>query len=116
MKNIKWPFVSRGRYERELEQAGSLAKTLAGMVDREYMRAWDDLRGQVHAWAGDANYRAFHGVRVDFTSLENRFAPKPTTVTELIDRAGIPPIGGGSSQWVKDLLGEVADENKAIEQ
>ena len=111
---MKWPFVTRRRHESDLEQAGTLAKTLAGMVDREYMRAWEDMRKQVHTWASDANYRAFHGGRVDFTGLEKQFAPKPTTISGLIEQAGIPPIGGGSSPWVYQLMGEIADENKAI--
>lgn len=113
--SIKWPFVTRGRHESELTQAGTLAKTLAGMVDREYMRAWEDSRKQIHAWASDQTYKQFHGGRVDFSTLEKQFAPTPTTISGLVEQAGIPSIGGGPSQWVKDLIGEIADENKAIE-
>lgn len=112
---FKWFFVTRGRYERDLEQAGNLAKTLAGMVDREYSRATDDVRRQVHTWAANANYKSFHGGRVDFTGLERQFAPSPTTLSGLIEQAGIPSIGGGPSPWVHQLMGEIADDNKAIE-
>lgn len=115
MMNIKWPFVSRARHERDLEQAGTLAKTLAGMVDREYSRAAADVRTQVHTWASDQSYKSFHGGRVDFTALERQFAPTPTTIAGLVEQAGIPPIGGGPSPWVQQLMGEIADENKAIE-
>lgn len=107
-------FVSRKRYEADLAAANSISKTLAQMVDREYLRATEDVNAKVHRWALDQNEKQFYGGRVNFQTLASRFAPTPTTISGVLEQAEVPKIGDPPSQWAIDLMTEIANENKAI--
>lgn len=111
---MRLPFISRARYERDLAAANSISKTLAGMVDREYRRATQDVNAQVHRWALDQNEKQFYGGRVNFQTLASKFAPAPTTISGVLEKAEVPKIGDPPSQWAIDLMNEIANENKAI--
>jgi hypothetical protein len=50
---MKWPFVSRKKYEQVIADASA---DIAG----EYQRALIDGRKQVHDWAVEANYNIFN--------------------------------------------------------
>lgn len=109
------PFVTRARYERELEQASSLTKTVASMVDREYGRATADVNKTVHSWALDQNEKQFYGGRVNFQVLATRFAPAPTTISGVFEQADLKKVGDRTpTQHSIDLMTEIANENKAF--
>ena len=117
---MKWPFVSRARYERELWQASNLAKTLGSMVNREYGRAMYDGKKLVHEWASDAAYKVHQlgdNPQRQFQNAVRVFNPDPLTVSEVLGE--LPKVGGDTrdthpSPWVEQLAAEVAQEGRQV--
>lgn len=84
---MRWPLVTRARYERELEIKDKAAYVA---IMQEYQRAMKDGKRQVHAWARDAAakffsidpYRAKGAAIAAFQQAEHQFNPAPLTLSE----------------------------------
>ena len=67
--------------------------------------------GSMHMFSKE---KQFYGGRVNFQTLASKFAPAPTTISGVLEKAEVPKIGDPPSQWAIDLMNEIADEQKAI--
>lgn len=86
---MRWPIMTKAAHEAELRRIIDLMQSA---VDREYIRATNDGKAKVHAWARDANYEIFQvsggsakAVAIAaFQVAEHQFGPEPLTLSDVL--------------------------------
>jgi hypothetical protein len=102
---VKWPLVSRERYDERVADIQSLRTELAAERERN-QRLWNFL-----------NWRTAGGVAFDTNMLPDAYQPRVATVTPKTEGAGVETIRGvrGPGQARRDLGLWEADRQQDFE-